>query len=151
MTVPLLPYTAPDGTEVLIAWLTPLGETRDERPSGAVLPFRQVHRLGGPFDGLVDHGLYSVSTFSDDSADASTQADLTHRRILLLGPSRQFSYVPQAKVTLSSGLVVQADGVQVMEGPHEVNYGEGAGHLASAPYSRYVATYVIPMRIIRAT
>lgn len=149
MTVPILPYSAPDGAEVLIAWISPLGETRDERPSGAVLPFRQIHRIGGGDDGLVDHGLYSVSTFNSDSNSAQTESWITHRRILLLGPNR-FGYVPQQHVTLTSGQVVQCDSIRVIEAPKEVDYSEGAGHQASAPYSRFTATYEISLRFVLA-
>lgn len=150
MTVPLIDFIAPDGTEVLIAWLSPLGEVRDERPSGAILPFWQVHRHDGGDDGLVDRGVYTVSTFNSDSNSAQQQAWIAHRRMLLLAPNR-FGYVPQAHVTLQSGQVVQADGIKVIEAPREVNYGEGAGHLASAPYSRFTGIYEVAFRVIRAS
>lgn len=147
MTVPILDISAPDGAEVLIAWLSPLGETRDARPAGGVLPFRQVHRIGGGDDGLVDHGLYSVSTFDTDSNTAQTQAWIAHRRILLLAPNR-FGYVAQAKVTLASGQVVQCDGLKTQEAPKEVDYSEGATFVASAPYSRFTATYELALRFV---
>lgn len=149
MTVPLLPYIPPDGTETLIAWLTPLGETRDERPSGAVLPFFKVHRIGGGDDGLVDRGLYSVSTFNSDSTSAQSQAWIAHRRMLLLAPNR-YGYVAQQHITLTSGDVVQCDGVKTIEAPKEIDYGAGAGHQASAPYSEFVGTYEVALRFVLA-
>ena len=149
MTVPLLEYVAPDGAEVLIAWLSPLGEVRDERPSGAVLPFWQVHRIGGGDDGLVDRGLYSVSTFNSDSTSCQEQAWIAHRRIKLLAPA-QFGYIGQQKVTLASGQVVQCDYVKVHEAPKEVDYGQGAGYSASAPYSRFTGTYEVALRFVAA-
>lgn len=149
MSVDLLPFEAPDGAEVLIAWMSPLGEVRDERPSGAVLPFWQVHRIGGGDNGIVDKGLYSVSTFNSDSTSAQEQAWIAHRRIKLLAPA-QYGYIGQAHVTLSSGLVVQCDEVKVIEAPREVNYGQGAGFEASAPYSRFVGTYEICLRFVAA-
>lgn len=149
MTVPLIEYIAPDGAEVLIAWLSPLGEVRDERPSGAILPFWQVHRHGGGDDGLVDRGTYSVSTFNSDSTSCQEQAWIAHRRIKLLAPA-QFGYVPPASVTLTSGQVVHCDKLKVIEAPREVNYGQGAGFKASAPYSEFTGIYEISLRIVAA-
>src|SRR5690348_8390356 len=100
-----------DGVEVLIAWLSALGETRAERPSGAVLPYRWVNRIGGGSDRHSDNGVYSVHTFAAGPSEAQAEAMLTHRRLLALAGQ----FTGQAKVILGDGTVVQADDVDVVE------------------------------------
>lgn len=136
MTVDLIEWDAPDGTEALIQWLSPLGETRDVRPSGAALPYRQVMRIGGPADQLCDHGLYSISTFASDAVSCAAEEMKTHRRILLLAGH----FTEQAKITLANGSVVQADDVRVME-RKPVDYGD------DTPYFRWTSTYHVDFRI----
>lgn len=137
MTVPMVPWTVADGTEVLIEWLKPLGETRDDRPTGAVLPYRMVHRIDGPFDGLVDKGVYSIHTFATKKEDAQEESTLTHRRMEYL--VSQFS--GQQKVVLGSGREVQADNVVTVEYPRWVQWvGDNSIH-------QYVGTYRVDLRI----
>lgn len=137
----LLGWGPPDGTEALIQWIKPLGETRAARPSGAVLPFRMVRRIGGPSDALCDKGLYTVSTFHDDRDLCAQEAWITHRRILLLAGN----YGGQAAVTLANGSIVYADDVRIMESPIEIDFAD------DTPYFRYVGTYHVDFRIVAAT
>lgn len=131
----LYPWAPPDGVEMLIVWLSPLGEVRDERPSGGVLPFWMVNGLGGPDDGLTEQGQYSVHAFAETKAEAQAAAMDAHRRILLLA-SR---FTEPQKVTISTG-TVQADQVVVVEKPHFEQWVED-----NSIY-RYVATYRMDLR-----
>lgn len=136
MIAAVLDWAAPDGVEVLITWLNELGETRDERPSGAVLPYRMVSRLPGHDDRLTDMGHYSVHTFAATKAEAQAEAALTHSRLLLLAGR----FVGQQKVTISNGQIVQADDVSVFEPPHWVQWVEDNS------IHRYVGTYRVDLR-----
>lgn len=137
MSTPLYPYAPPDGVEVLIKWLSPLGEVRDERPNNAVLPYRMVHRLGdGKSDTVSDNGQYSVHTFALTKVEAQAESMITHRRICLLGGQFQ----GQSPVTMDDGSVVYSDGVTIDEFPHEVQW------VPDNSIYRFVATYTIPFR-----
>lgn len=140
MSTPLFEWAPPDGTEVLIQWLKPLGEVRDERPNDGALPFRMVHNLGGPSDRLVDKSTYSVHTFAVTKAEAQAEAMITHRRILKLAGQ----FAGQEKVTLADGQVVQADDVAVIETPRWVQWVEDNS------INRYVATYRLELRFTAA-
>ncbi|SHU12526.1 Uncharacterised protein [Mycobacteroides abscessus subsp. abscessus] len=97
-----------DSVEVLISWLAALGDTRTERPNGAVLPFRTARRIGGGDDGLVDHGLHAIHTITQTEAQAHAEGVLTYRRVMaLIGP-----HAGQQPVTLPDGQVF-VDGGQV--------------------------------------
>lgn len=133
-----LPWAPPDGTEVLIKWLETLGEVRDDRPTGAVLPYRMVHDLGGPSDRISSECLYSVHTFGATKAQAQAAAMDTHRRILLLAGQ----FVGQQQVVLDSGQVVYVDDVAIVEHPHPVQW------INDNSIHRYVGTYRIPLRFI---
>lgn len=123
----MIPWTFPDGTELLIQWLGVLGETRSERPTGAPLPFRTVRRIGGPATELVDSGLYSISDYASSDAEARHQATLTVRRVLLLNQHVDGVYVDQ---------------VQVTDGPRLVEYTEAI--------RRCVTTVQLDLRIVAA-
>lgn len=98
--VELYPYAPPDGTELLIAWLQPLGRTSTERRTADPLPFRTVRRIGGPDDGLTDKGLYAVHCITQTEEQAYTEGALTHRRLELLSPP----WGAPAPVTTSTGV-----------------------------------------------
>ena len=136
----LSPWAPPDGAEVLIAWLSELGEVRDERPNGAVLPYRMVHDLGGPSDRISSNSAYSIHTFAADRAVAQAEAMETHRCMLLLAGQ----FAGQQTVTLNSGQVVHADDVQVMETPHWEQW------IKDNSIHRYVATYRVAFRFTTA-
>lgn len=136
-----IPWAAPHGSKVIIQWLKPLGEVRSSRPSGAVLPYRQVMRIGGPADRLCDNGLYSVSTFAADEGQCADEAQKTHNRIL----SMAGHFTSQAKIAMPDGSVVQVDDVRVMELPRPIDYGD------DTPYFRQVGTYHIDLRIVATT
>ncbi len=116
----------PNGVEMLLIWLSTLGEGGPGRPSGDALPYRMVRRIGGHDDGVTDFGDYSVHTLATGASreaaflaadDAST---LTHNRMLALGPP----LVPPQPVTLNDGRIVRADEVLTLESPVDTPYGD---------------------------
>lgn len=136
----LVSWSPPDGLEVLITWLGILGEVRDDRPTGGVLPYRMVNRISGPFDGLVDHGLYSISTFAATKALAQSESELTHRRMeYLVG-----QFTGQQKVVISGGREVQADNVETVEYPFWTQW------VQDNSIHRFVGTYRVDLRIMTA-
>lgn len=145
MTVPMVPWTVADGTEVLIAWLTPLGETRDDRPTSAVLPYRMVHRVDGPFDGLVDKGIYDVYTFAKTKPEAQEEASLTQRRMEYLVSQ----FAGQQKVAISGGREVQADNVVTLEYPHPVKWLADDTDVDDSIFL-FMASYRVDLRIMAA-
>lgn len=135
----MIEWKYPDGIELLIKWLIPLGEVSDERPNGATLPYRLVNRLGGPEDNLTDRGVYAVHTFAADKPTAQIEADKTHRRIkLLVG-----QFVGQHKVTLVDG-DVYVDNVTTVEAPHWEQWTDDNS------IHRFVATYRVDLRLVAA-
>lgn len=137
----LLPWTWPDGAEVVVRWLLPLGEVRTERPSGAVLPYRMVNKIIGIRDGLVESGTYSIHTFAKTKPLAQAAGEDTDRRISYL--ANQFT--GQQKVVMHDGTEVQADEVECTEVLHWEQWD------AQNTIHRFVATYRIKLRLISAT
>ncbi|WPH57641.1 hypothetical protein [Mycobacterium phage WXIN] len=135
----LYEFAPPDGVEVIIEWLSALGiEVRDERPAGAPLPFIMVHDLGGPDDGLVSKGVYSIHVFAETKPDAQALSMQVMRRLRLL--ARPFG--GQQQVTISTG-DVYVDNVSVVERPREVELLDSG--LPRSVY-RYVGTYRVELR-----
>lgn len=124
-------YTYPDGVELLIRWLAPLGEVRTTRPVGGVLPWIMVRRIGGGEDGLTDRGLYSIQCFADTKLGAQQLGKAVDRRMcaLVLGDP----------VIVGNGSHY-VDHVIVDEHPEAVEY------LPSRIY-RVVGTYRVGLRI----
>lgn len=127
------------GIELIIEWLSPLGEVGPQRGPGAALPFRMVQRVAGTDDKVVDSGIYQVDTFAATFEAAEQQALLTHERMLTLGPP----LAPQQRVTLSSGVVVFVDSVTTSQSPTWLQFTE------AAPISRFVARYSVDIRLPR--
>lgn len=136
----MVDWAPPDGVEVLIKWLSPLGEVRDDRPSGAVLPYRMVTRIDGDDDRITDKGVYSIHTFAATKPAAQAAAMQTHRRMLYLAGQ----FVDQQKVTLSDGRVVQADDVLTPEHPKWEQWDQ------LNTLHRFVATYRVDLRFVAA-
>ncbi|MBF4194670.1 hypothetical protein MHAEM_21631 [Mycolicibacterium phlei] len=133
-------WAPPDGVEVLIKWLSYLGETRDARPSGEVLPYRMVHRIDGGDDGITDSGEYSIHTFAAKKPEAQEEAMKTHRRLYALAGR----FAGQQKVALDSGLIVVADDIETIEGPRWVQWDDRNS------IHRYVGTYRVDFRFVAA-
>lgn len=134
-----LDWAPPDGVEMLIEWLKPLGEVADERPTDAVLPFRLVHGLPGTDDRLVEEGHYAVYTYAATKPGAQAEAALTHRRVLLLSGN----FIGQQPVTISTGTVF-ADNVVTIQRPHWDQW------LSDNSMHCYKAIYRMDLRFIAA-
>jgi hypothetical protein len=140
MTV-LFPWVAPSVSELVVAWLLPIGAANSasvERPTGAILPFRMVNRVASRDDKVTDNSTVSVHTFALTMTEAESEAMLTHRRMLALGPP----LAPQQMVTISTG-VVYADCVESSQGPVWIDYEDNQ-------IRRFVARYEIDLRFVAA-
>lgn len=113
-----------NGTQLLITWLSPLGEVRDHRPNGAPTPFWVVRRVGGGETNITDHGLYSVHCWAEDSGPAND----AHNALMRLA---NHVYVPVG------GQYV--DSITCTERLHEVERLGGIRH--------YTGTYRVDVRI----
>jgi len=145
MTV-LLNTAPPDGIEALVVWVSAIGETRANRPPGAVFPYYMIERPAVTDDQITQRGTYRVSTFGVATGNLSAMyvadqaARLAERRVLALAPR----FGPQQPVTLSSGLVVFSDGVKTMLGPAREQYTDDNS------IERFIAEYQIDWRFIAA-
>lgn len=138
MTVELLDWEAPDGIEVVLAWIAALdGLCGPDRPTGDGWPYRQVTHPTGTDDKVTDSGVYTVHTFAtgaDKEAAFTAAADaarITHRRMLAMGPP----LAPQRRIAISGGRIIKADSISTIESPHPEHY--GAGELIARQVSRY--------------
>lgn len=127
------------GIELIIRWLTPLGEVGPQRGPGAALPFRMVQRVAGSDDKVVDSGIYQIDTFASTFEAAERESRLTHERMLRLGPP----LAPQQRVTLTDGAIVWVDSVTTSQSPTWLQFTE------AAPIARFVARYSVDIRLPR--
>jgi hypothetical protein len=125
------------GIELVVQWLTPLGDVGASRGPGDPLPFRLVQIVAGSDDKVTDSGIYQVDTFAATFDQAEAEALRTHERMLRLGPP----LAAQQRVTLSSGKVVFADAVTTSQRPIWLQFTE------AAPVSRFTARYSIDIRL----
>lgn len=127
------------GIELIIRWLSPLGEVGPQRGPGAELPFRMVQCVAGSDDKVVDSGIYQIDTFAATFEAAEREAGLTHERMLRLGPP----LAPQQRVTLADNRVVWVDSVTTSQRPTWLQFTE------AAQISRFVARYNVDIRLPR--
>lgn len=145
MTV-LFGYAPPDGIEALIVWLSAIGETRANRPPGAVFPFYMVTKPAVSDDKITESGIYRVHSFSTASGGvsalkmASDAARAAHRRVLAMGPP----IASQQPITVAGGRTVACDGVQTKLGPVWERYSDDGS------IERFVAEYQIDWRFAAA-
>lgn len=149
MSVELFGFDAPDGVEMLIAWLLPLKDV-DGREVGPIrdsldsLPYSMVQGPAGTDDKVTDHGIYQVDDFATGATKAQaferaqSQARLTRRRILALGPP----LAPQRRVTLSDGSIVWADSVTTSVKYHWEPYGD------NTIVQRFVSRFAVDLRMV---
>lgn len=135
-------WEAPSVSEVVVAWLAPIGPANGvsvERPTGDVLPYRMVTRVAGKDDKITDCAVVSVHTFATSMTLAESEARLTHRRMLELGPP----IVGQQSVTISGDQVVMVDSVETSMAPVWIDYEDNQ-------IRRFVARYAIDLRFVAA-
>lgn len=141
MTV-LFGYAPPDGVEALIVWLSAIGETRANRPPGAVCPFYMVTKPAASDDKITEFGTYRVHSFGTATGGvsaltmASNAARAAHRRVLAMGPP----FTSQQPITLANGRTVACDGVQTKLGPVWEKYSNDGS------IERFIAEYQIDWR-----
>lgn len=111
-----------DVEELLIAWLSPLRRTGNERIAGEVLPYTLVHQVGGEEN--MDEGtaapMVSIHTMTNKRlgrANMKTEAKATHNLMLRLGMHCD-------AIQLSDGRLVGVDYVQVIESPIYTPYND---------------------------
>jgi hypothetical protein len=101
-----------------------------------------VQRPSTVDDKITETGVYQVHSFDiarggvSALKNASDAARLAHRRVLAFGPPLAF----QQPVPLSSGLVVQCDGVLTKVGPHWEKFSDDGS------IERFVGEYDIDWR-----
>lgn len=143
MTVELVDEITPNVEQLLAAWLQPLGRAGQELTPADTLPFRAVNRISGDdsYSDIGDTALVSVHTYAEATsaksalAAAAEQADITHRRIMVLARN------PLTEITLPSGFVVNVDFCRCTEKAHRAPWKDSTvGH--------YVATYRIGLSFI---
>lgn len=129
----------PRGTELLIVSLSDLGETRGDRPSGAVTNYRMVNRVAGTDDKITDVGLYDVHSFGATLAEAEDRSWETHYHILDLGPPLTY---PKTVIIRSGPAQVETVGTEMT--PRWVKY------VDDGSIYRYVARYRVTIRFVAA-
>lgn len=146
MTAALIPYGFPSVTRVVISWLLPLcgaGGVGAQRPDAAVLPYRLVTTVGGHEtpEKIKQCATVSVHTFGNSYDQAEYAAQLTHQRMLLMGPP---TYGPQ-QITITNGdgstHVVVPDCVTTSQIPVHHDYEDELIY-------RFVARYEIDLRVV---
>lgn len=117
MTVELSPYCPPNAVAFMLAHLQPLGACDLTRTDDDPLPFRQVNRIDGADDlyEFCDNAVLSVHTFAESISAVHREADITHRRILLLATD-------PVNVPLASGGFADASGLVVQQRPRLSDY-----------------------------
>ena len=134
---------ADDVEAVMVAWLTPLRRCSVTRIAGDELPFTLVKHVAGtenPGEGLADP-IVSVHTLCDRSygeSEAAYEAQLTHRRMLLLAED------PLATVALPGGVVASCSSLDRAIGPAEQAYG------AETVVTRFISEYTLTLRFAPA-
>lgn len=117
MTVELASLSVPNAVAFMLAHLAPLGPGNLTRDDSDPLPFRQVNRIDGADDLYLfcDNAILSVHTFADSITAAHHEAEITHRRILLLATEL-------VDVPLATGGVANVDDLVVQSRPRLSDY-----------------------------
>lgn len=112
MIVPLFELTVPNAQAFLLAHIAPLGPCGTTRVEGGDPIFRQVNNIDGTDDLNIysTQAILSVHTFGPTETIATREAEITHRRILLLG-TELFD------VPMKDGRIVNADYFDVQQRP----------------------------------
>lgn len=141
-----MPYTVPSATRVVVAWLLPLcgaGGVGARRPSAAQLPYRMVTVAAGTEtpEKVRQCSTVSVHTFAKNYDDAEGGAQVTHQRMLLMGPP--LVGPQQVTITNSDGSTktVEPDFITTSQVPIWADYEDDL-------IFRFVARYEIGLRVV---
>jgi hypothetical protein len=136
LTAELFGFAPPNSVAFVLAWLKPLGPLGSKRWSaGEPLPYRMVNRVGGTGDLFSDDPLISVHTFAGSETDAAREADITHRRLLVLMNE------PLTDVVMADGQLANLEYLEITEGPRREDY-------ADTSITRYVARYRLGLHFV---
>jgi hypothetical protein len=142
VSAPLFPFAPPSVSEVVVTWLRPLGDplgVGTDRPTGAVLPYRMVTPVAGTeHQKIMQCSVVSVHTFDDNMDDAEAAAQITHQRMLLMGPP----IVGFQQIAISNNQIVVPRQVYTMQIPTWVDYQDNV-------IRRYVARYNVDLRFVK--
>ena len=134
MSAPLHDEAPPNSEVFVIAWLLPLagagGVGSKLWTAGMPKPYRAVRRVTGADDLISDYPVMRVHTFAATYSLAATEADKTHRRMLLLAED------PLSDVSIGSA-TANCEWLKTDEGPREEPYG------AESAVIRFVAEYCL--------
>ena len=142
MTAELHDHAPPNAEAFVIAWLKPLAGGVNKVgvkrwAAGDPLPYRLVTRIAGADDGYsIDNPVVSVHTFAANDTDARREADLTHRRMMLL------AYDPTHGVTMADNSTAFCEFLETVEGPREEPYS------AESVVARLVARYRLGLSFV---
>lgn len=135
MTVELYGSAPPNSVAFVLAWLLPLAGSPTNLGSkrwvaGGPLPYRMVRLIDGTDDQISANSIIRVHTLAPDYTTASREADVTHRRMLVLADD------PLTDVAMPDGSTANCEWLTAKL-PHEEPYA------SSAVVSRFVAEYRI--------
>lgn len=147
MTQPqVIAYAPPSIPRTVIAWLTTYfgaGNVGMRRPQSAQLPYRMVTTVGGTetVERIQRCGTVSVHTFADSMDNAEYQAELTHQRMLLLGPPNSAPQTVTVTLPGNTTQTVSPDSITTSQIPTWADYEDDL-------IFRFVARYQIHTRFV---
>ena len=146
MTSSLIPVAPPSVGRIAIAWLAAYfgaGNVGMRRPQAGQLPYRMVTPVAGTEDvsRIRRCATVSVHTFADSMDDAEYQSELTHQRMLLLGPPN--SGAQTLTITMPGNITqtVSPDSITTSQIPVWADYEDDL-------IFRFVARYEICVRFL---
>lgn len=126
----------PDVEEMVVSYLSPLGNVSTEMLPVPPYPFYVVHKLTGPEDMVTEYDVVSVHAFSTTRTAASDAARASHKKMKQLNA--------QVSILMHDGSYSSIDKIDVLESPCWEDYGDKAIH-------RYCARYRIELRVNQTT
>jgi hypothetical protein len=142
----LIAYSPPSPTRITVSWLLgyfDAGTVGMRRPNASTLPYRMVNPVAGTetTDRTRRCGVVSVHSFAASMDQAEAESDLTHQRMLAMGPP----FAPNQAITIvlgdSSTRVVTPDYITTTQIPIWADYEDDL-------IFRFVARYEIGLRFV---
>lgn len=142
----LIAYAPPSVNRIAVAWLVGYfgaGNAGLRRPSSADLPYRMVTTVAGTetVERTRRCATVSVHTFAASMDAAEDEADLTHQRMLAMGPP--YAASQQITITKADGTtrLVTPDSIETKQIPIWADYEDDL-------IFRFVARYEICVRFV---